>query len=92
MRYLKYRMRREDREPSFLKCISELSGIKKIQQARKLQATLVRNDHPPSDSHTGVKCRATSVAKYMKQDNTKIQIAPQFLATGQHNIACTEGL
>ena len=33
------------------------------QQARKLQATLVRNYQPPTDRLTGVKCRATSVAK-----------------------------
>ena len=33
------------------------------KQARKLQATLVRNYDPPTDLLTGVKCRATSVAK-----------------------------
>ena len=33
------------------------------KQARKLQATLVRNYAPPTHSLTGVKCRATSVAK-----------------------------
>ena len=33
------------------------------KQARKLQATLVRNHDPLNDSLTGVKCRATSVAK-----------------------------
>ena len=33
------------------------------KQARKLQATLVRNYDPLTDSLTGVKCRATSVAK-----------------------------
>ena len=43
------------------------SGIKNRgphkKQARKLQATLVRNYDRPTDSLTGVKCRATSVAK-----------------------------
>ena len=35
-----------------------------LKQARKLQATLVRNSAQRlSDSLTGVKCRATSVAK-----------------------------
>ena len=34
-----------------------------IQQARKLQATLVRNYRRLTDWLTGVKCRATSVAK-----------------------------
>ena len=33
------------------------------QQARKLQATLVRNYHRLTNSLTGVKCGATSVAK-----------------------------
>ena len=33
------------------------------KQARKLQATLVQNYEQPSDSLTGVKCRATSLAK-----------------------------
>ena len=38
------------------------------KQARKLQAKLVpvRNYHPPTDSLTGVRCRATSVAKKIK--------------------------
>ena len=34
-----------------------------IEQARKLQATLVRNYDRVTYSLTGVKCRATSVAK-----------------------------
>ena len=33
------------------------------KQARKLQATLVRNYHRVTHSLTGVECRATSVAK-----------------------------
>ena len=37
--------------------------LKSIKQARKLQATLVRNYDRLTDSLTGVKCRATSVAK-----------------------------
>ena len=40
--------------------ISKLSATK---QACRLQATLVRNYAPPTHSLTGVKCRATSVAK-----------------------------
>ena len=34
-----------------------------MKQARKLQATLVQNYDRLTDSLTGVKCRATSVAK-----------------------------
>ena len=34
-----------------------------LEQARKLQATLVRNYDPATDSLTGVRCGATSVAK-----------------------------
>ena len=37
--------------------------LKRIQQARKLQATLVRNYYRLTYSLTGVRCRATSVAK-----------------------------
>ena len=38
------------------------------KQACKLQATLVRNYDPLTDSLTGVKCRATSVAKKLPAD------------------------
>ena len=34
-----------------------------LKQARKLQATLVRKYDPLAHSLTGVKCRATSIAK-----------------------------
>ena len=46
-------------------CSKRKIYLKKYKQARKLQATLVpvRNYHPPTDSLTGVRCRATSVAK-----------------------------
>ena len=37
------------------------------KQARKLQATLVRNYVPPTHRLTGVRCRATSVAKNEKK-------------------------
>ena len=40
------------------------------EQARKLQATLVRNYDPLTGSLTGVKCGATSVAK--NQDIMKL--------------------
>ena len=39
------------------------SFLSRFEQARKLQATLVRNYDRLTDSLTGVKCRATSVAK-----------------------------
>ena len=43
-------------------------GFFPLKQARKLQATLVRNSAQRlSDSLTGVKCRATSVAKKVLQ-------------------------
>ena len=46
-----------------------------MKQARKLQATLVRNSaHRLTYSLTGVKCRATSVAKNMTLTTTKQQI------------------
>ena len=38
-------------------------GYKKKKQARKLQATLVRNYDRLTVSLTGVKCRATNVAE-----------------------------
>ena len=42
-----------------------------MKQARKLQATLVRNSvHRLTYSLTGVKCRATSVAKNMTFRNS----------------------
>ena len=44
----------------------------KFKQARKLQATLVRNYDRVTYSLTGVKCRATSVAKNMFDPNIKI--------------------
>ena len=43
----------------------------KRQQARKLQATLVRNYDSPTDLLTGVRCRATSVAKKLKRQKDK---------------------
>ena len=49
---LRFKMQKED-----------VTTQEKMKQARKLQATLVRNYDPLTDSLTGVKCRATSVAK-----------------------------
>ena len=45
----------KDRDSSIL--------VQCIKQARKLQATLVRNYYPATQRLTGVRCRATSVAK-----------------------------
>ena len=48
------------------------------EQARKLQATLpIRNYHSPTDLLTGVRCRATSVAKNPKRRN-KLKIQPHY--------------
>ena len=44
-----------------------LQALPVKKQARKLQATLVRNYDPLTDSLTGVKCRAASVAKKPKK-------------------------
>ena len=41
----------------------QLKASHTTKQARKLRATLVRNYHSLTRSLTGVKCRATSVAK-----------------------------
>ena len=43
--------------------MSRMIQLKIQEQARKLQATLVQNYDRPAHSLTGVKCRATSVAK-----------------------------
>ena len=50
------------------------------EQARKLQATLVQNYHRLTDSLTGVKCRATSVAKKHQRDfsDTMTNLAVDF--------------
>ena len=37
-----------------------------------LEATLVRNYHPTTHSLTGVKCRATSVAKKVRPGDTRL--------------------
>ena len=49
-------------EDTIAKCKS-VTFCLNMKQARKLQATLVQNYHRPSHLLTGVKCRATSVAK-----------------------------
>ena len=43
-----------------------------MKQARKLQATLVRNYDPATDSLTEVRCRATSVAKKFSPPSRKL--------------------
>ena len=49
-----------------------------VQQACKLQATLVRNSaHRLTYSLTGVKCRATSVAKNLLESEFDIVIVEQ---------------
>ena len=48
----------------------------KLRQARKLQATLVRNYHRPSLLLTGVKFRATSVAKKKYKNSLHLKIHP----------------
>ena len=49
-----------------------LAPMIRQKQARKLQATLVRNYHWLTYLPTGVKCRATSVAKNCHVDSFKI--------------------
>ena len=49
-------------EDTIAKCKS-VTFCLNMKQARKLQATLAQNYHRPSHLLTGVKCRATSVAK-----------------------------
>ena len=55
------------KNPLLLRKLVAKEGLKRPLTKNKLQATLVRNYQPPTQSLTGVKCRATSVAKNASQ-------------------------
>ena len=64
-----------------LRGASEDSGERKpkTKQARKLQATLVRNYDPATDSLTEVRCRATSVAKNCHKNQLRLSLLLKML-------------